>query len=1121
MTSQPGTVDQVRRDFSELLSRFEEAWEYQGEPEISEFLTSSGVDDQTVRHTLLLELVKIDLASRWQRTLPKGGDIAVASEHSERTLQLPRVERYVVEWPEIGPKDSVDIDLIVHEYRIRHRFGDRPGLEEYETRFPIHGEPLATSLEEVECELRETREGSTAPGLHLAAGETNRTLLPRAGGSEPTTEVDPLPTDQSARSTAAEPLMGNFGNYDLQEELGRGAMGIVYRARQLRPDRPVALKTISKGKLASVEQVRTFYAEANSAGNLRHPHIVTVYDSGEIDGQHYFSMAFIEGKNLDEITPAGETMDPRRAAQYIRTTAEAIEYAHSMGVLHRDLKPGNILIDEYDQPHVADFGIASRIEDDATSPVHGEVVGTPSYMPPEQAQGRADLIGPVSDVYSLGATLYFLLTGVAPFGGGDVLTTLMQVVEHQPQVPRKFNRAVDRYLQAICLKCLEKDPADRYPSAQALADDLGRYLRDEPTVALAPPLVIRFSKWCRRNPAVARLTIVILLILLGTSGVMSTLYLQLRVVHGSVTYLEDEKKLLQDDKQRLDSELVGLTQQAEESLTVAKNSAKDAAASEAAAAKSLMLAEKAESTLAQTNSTLVQTEKELKEARKGLEPLLAMLSVKQKMLVDSNRKLEKQTADLAVAKEEVAASNTKLKANQLALATGKKQLAKADRDLQLAKAAERKQLKLTAAGQRELGKTHGKLDENEEAKEAFSKSILASRLWLNNTRENAPEQTNALLSVAESSRLLGDLHVNLEELGEANENYRASGQAIEELQKRGLNGEPVQFSNAQLLNSKSIVFETEGLLDEQLELLQSARTVYVALIASADKADKIRYRRKLARTDYNLGRAYDRRCSQGKSDDWQQVVSSFDKAVSGLESLRADAGQERELELAVIQELAQALQERSSGWLGFADASTGNTAAMHEKQAIKDADASIALCQVLVEKSPRNPQYKVDRIYARMTRATLFPPDQAGNTAAEKLYLRGITSLEAIVEEHQIPAHRSLLVDARTNLGVLYQDWQPTRLAPARKRLAQAEQQYVAALKQAERLHAQFKGLGLYRVALARALLNVADLIRDRDRAGAAKRAQRGLELIQPLQTRFPGRRDYRELTGDLKQISQ
>jgi hypothetical protein len=707
----------------------------------------------------------------------------------------------------------------------------------------------------------------------------------------------------------------------------------------------------------------------------------------------------------------------------------------------------------------------------------------------------------------LGATLYFLLTGVAPFGGGDVLTTLMQVIEHQPQAPRKFNRAVDRYLQAICLKCLEKDPADRYPSAQALADDLGRYLRDEPTVALAPPLVIRFSKWCRRNPAVARLTIVILLILLGTSGVMSTLYLQLRVVHGSVTYLEDEKKLLQDDKQRLDSELVGLTQQAEESLTVAKNSAKDAAASEAAAAKSLMLAEKAESTLAQTNSTLVQTEKELKEAQKGLEPLLAML-------VDSNRKLEKQTADLAVAEKEVAASNTKLKANQLALATGKKQLA-------LAKAAERKQLKLTAAGQRELGKTHSKLDENEEAKGAFSKSILASRLWLNNTRENAPEHTNALLSVAESCRLLGDLHVNLEELGEANENYRASGQAIAELQKRGLNGEPVQFSNAQLLNSRSIVFETDGLLDEQLELLQSARTVYVALIASADKANKIRYRRKLARTDYNLGRAYDRHCSQGKSDNWQQVVSSFDKAVSGLESLRADAGQDRELELAVIQELAQALQERSSGWLGFADASTGNTAVMHEKQAIKDADASIALCQVLVEKSPRNPQYKVDRIYARMTRATLFPPDQTGNTAAEKLYLGGIASLEAIVEEHQIPAHRSLLGDARTNLGVLYQDWQPTRLAPARKRLAQAEQQYVAALKEAERLHAQFKGLALYRVALARALLNVADLIRDRDRAGAAKMGQRGLELIKPLRARFPGRRDYRELEGDLKKLSR
>ncbi len=1114
MSSQPGSVEQVRRDFSELLSRFEESWEYQGEPEISDFLTSSAVDDQTVRHQLLLELVKIDLASRWQRALPKGGDIAAASEQSERTLQLPRVERYVVEWPEIGPNDSLDIDLIVHEYQIRHRFGDRPGLEEYETRFPTHGEPLATSLEEVECELRETREGSTAPGLLLAAGDTNRTLLPRAGGSEPTTDVDPRPADRSDRRTAAEPVMGNFGNYDLQEELGRGAMGIVYRARQLRPDRPVALKTISKGKLASVEQVRTFYAEANSAGNLRHPHIVTVYDSGEIDGQHYFSMAFIEGQNLDEITPAGETMDPRRAAQYIRTTAEAIEYAHSMGVLHRDLKPGNILIDENDQPHVADFGIASRIEDDATSPVHGEVVGTPSFMPPEQAQGRADLIGPVSDVYSLGATLYFLLTGVAPFGGGDVLTTLMQVVEDQPAVPRKFNRAVDRYLQAICLKCLAKNPSDRYSSAQALADDLGRYLRDEPTEALPPPLVIRLRKWSRRNPAVARLAVVIVLILLGTSGVMSTLYLQLRVMHGSVSEL-------QDDKNRLGGEVVGLEEKARDSKQAAATSEKLAVASELKEKESSRRAVAADEKFEDADRKLTATNAELTIARTSLKPLKSKLAASNKQLkrqtaylVVAQRKVDAKQKEVDAKQKEVTQSNLKLKANALKLLDNEKELARLAVE-------QRKQLVEQSKSQRELGETHRTLDRKELARLAFVSSIAASLALVEQTRGSA-DQRDALLDLANSSRLLGDLHADFEELADATKRYDEAARAIVELRRLDPNGEAVQFSSAQLLNSQSIVFETQGRLKEQLDHLGQARDEYIALVRTAPKASQSRYKRKLARTYYNLGRGYDRRCSQGITDDWNEVLNAFNEAASRLESLRALSGQPRELKLSVIQELAQTLQVRSSGWLGYAEAAPRDSALERERmnRAIQDVDESILLCQTLVEKAPKNPQYKVDRIYARIIRAGLFPGDQAGNTRAEKLYQAEIATLEAIVQEHQVPSHRSLLADALDNLGILYQDWRPTRQVGAQKRLTQARDQFDAALKQRQRLFGQYQGLARYRFGLAGTLFNLADLLNDRDRPAAVKAAQEGVEHIKELLVQFPERRDYKSLAEDLQKLS-
>jgi tetratricopeptide (TPR) repeat protein len=369
--------------------------------------------------------------------------------------------------------------------------------------------------------------------------------------------------------------------------------------------------------------------------------------------------------------------------------------------------------------------------------------------------------------------------------------------------------------------------------------------------------------------------------------------------------------------------------------------------------------------------------------------------------------------------------------------------------------------------------------------------------------------------------LLGDLHVNQEELKQSGEHFRDAETAIDQLKKSDLDGEDVQFSSAQLFNSRAVAFETQGLLDQQLKYLENARNTYVALIGTAAKANRIRYRQKLARTYYNLGRAYDGRCQQGLSDDWERVVSAYDKAVSGLESLRDDASGDRELELAVIQELAQTLQERSSGRLGYHDATTGEAKLGHKKQAIRDAEASVALCQVLVEKAPRNPQYRVDRIYARMTRATLYPPDQAGNTEAEKLYLAGITVLETIVEEHQIPAHRSLLADARTNLGVIYQDWPPTRLVSARKRVAQAQEQFSSAMKQAEHLHTQFPGLATYQVALAYALRDMADLVKARDGAAAGRFAKRGLRLIKPLLTRFPSRRDYKNLADDLEAIGR
>jgi serine/threonine-protein kinase len=273
--------------------------------------------------------------------------------------------------------------------------------------------------------------------------------------------------------TPTDPLLGKvryFGDYELLEEIARGAMGVVYKARQVSLDRIVAVKMILAGQLASEQDVQRFRGEAQTAAGLRHPNIVAIHEVGEHEGQHYFSMDFVEGQSL-----AGRLADgplpAAQAARYVETVARAIDYAHQRGVLHRDLKPANILVDRDDQPRVTDFGLARQVHRDRGLTAPGAVLGTPSYMPPEQASGRRDQVGPASDVYSLGAVLYELVTGRPPFRAATVLDTLLQVLEAEPAPPRLLNPTVSRDLETIILKCLAKEPARRYASAQELADE--------------------------------------------------------------------------------------------------------------------------------------------------------------------------------------------------------------------------------------------------------------------------------------------------------------------------------------------------------------------------------------------------------------------------------------------------------------------------------------------------------------------------------------------------------------------------------------------------------------------------------------------------------------------------
>jgi hypothetical protein len=274
------------------------------------------------------------------------------------------------------------------------------------------------------------------------------------------------------------PKLRYFGDYELLEEIARGGMGVVYRARQVSLDRTVALKMMRPGLLATPAEIQRFHAEAKTAAGLQHPNIVAIHEVGEIDGLHYFSMDFVDGLSLAELV-RDRALSPLEAGEYVKSLAETVQYAHTRGILHRDLKPSNVLVDAAGRPRITDFGLARPLDTDSTATVNGAVVGTPAYMPPEQATGNHQKLGPASDVYSLGAILYELLTGIPPFRGATQFETVRMVIDERPTSPRKLKASVSLALETVCLRCLEKEPARRYASARELVADLDHALRGE------------------------------------------------------------------------------------------------------------------------------------------------------------------------------------------------------------------------------------------------------------------------------------------------------------------------------------------------------------------------------------------------------------------------------------------------------------------------------------------------------------------------------------------------------------------------------------------------------------------------------------------------------------------
>jgi hypothetical protein len=392
-------------------------------------------------------------------------------------------EAFLKASPQLGESAEDALVLIWGEVLLRLERGEVPQVAEYQARFPHHADALA-----IQFDLQ---------------GHLDRT----------TDAPTQLPSPATAPAGASLPEMPG---YEILGELGRGGMGVVYKARQTRLNRVVALKMILAGELASAAEVQRFRTEAEAAAHLDHPHIVPIYEVGEHHGQPYFSMKLVEGTCLSEHLPR-LTREPRAAVRLVAAVARAIHHAHQRGIIHRDLKPANIMVDGQGEPLVTDFGLAKRVVSPGGEPREsgltqtGSILGTPSYMAPEQARQPKALTTAV-DIYSVGAILYELLTGRPPFQAETPLETVLQVLEKDPAPPRSLKPEIDRDLELICLKCLAKDPQQRYGSAEGLADDLDHWLAGEPLSVRPPAFASLLRIWLRQNFGAAGWTVVLGLI---------------------------------------------------------------------------------------------------------------------------------------------------------------------------------------------------------------------------------------------------------------------------------------------------------------------------------------------------------------------------------------------------------------------------------------------------------------------------------------------------------------------------------------------------------------------------------------------------------------------------------
>jgi serine/threonine protein kinase/WD40 repeat protein len=488
------------------LERFEQAWETGVPPPLVEHLPGA---DAGLRRAVLIELVLVDLEQRWRR--------GRRSTAEEGTGPL-RLEDYCRRHPELESTGPLPLECIVQEYRVRRRWGDAPGHHDYLQRFPGRDEELLPALRGVD---RAPTDRADSWGTALPAGP----LSPRVA-------VD------------GQDDFLHVPGYEVLEEIGRGGMGVVYKARQAALGRIVALKMLPERSQLDPKVLARFEQEAAVVAQVQHANVVQIHEIGSWAGRPYLCLEFVDGGSLARHL-GGTPLKPDDAARLLETLARAAAAVHERGIVHRDLKPANILLQRKSQitshksqkeagagnvcdlrfevcdfvPKIADFGLARYVDEPGLTQT-GSILGTPSYMAPEQAAGDSSRVGPLADVYALGAILYECLTGRPPFRAATVLETLEQVRSQEPVPVRRLQPQVQRDLETICLKSLHKDPSRRYAGALDLADDLARFLRHEPIRARPVSSAERFLRWCRNHPATAGPLAGVFLLLLALTGLL-------------------------------------------------------------------------------------------------------------------------------------------------------------------------------------------------------------------------------------------------------------------------------------------------------------------------------------------------------------------------------------------------------------------------------------------------------------------------------------------------------------------------------------------------------------------------------------------------------------------------